>query len=177
MRHGGGFHLGAALLGLGDTERTGTQPKQSYDGGDDRVDDSEATGSSGKLKTEATVDDAQDHEKAAVPDVDVTENSTGLRLAVIDVVDNTEDGLQGKQGDDKDSKACVGLVEELRGRGHVSILPATNYLKWVEVVGIYSQCHHDGQHNIQDRIRPTYQENLGTARWSGGTTFPTKASA
>ena len=68
--------------------------QQGHHNGDDSIRDVVALGRTSKLQPNASVDDADDHEDSAVPDMGVTDESSSLELQVVEVVDVSEDWLK-----------------------------------------------------------------------------------
>lgn len=50
----------------------------------------------------------------------VAKDAATLMLEVVDVVDDSEDGLQADETNKNDSQASVGLLEELMNKSHLS---------------------------------------------------------
>lgn len=51
----------------------------------------------------------------------VAKDAAALILEVVDVVDDSEDGLQADETDENNSQASVGLLEELINKNHLSV--------------------------------------------------------
>jgi hypothetical protein len=62
------------------------------------------------LESKATVDDSENKEETAKPDVGLTSPALLLRLPVLLVVQDTEDGLSTKAKDDEGAEPFVELI-------------------------------------------------------------------
>lgn len=102
-----------SLAPLHGAKDTPTRVNHKHDGRNHGVRDDEAVGSLAQPKAETAVDDAQDHENAAVPDVGVADNRSLLELEVLLVMIEAEDGLQSHQGAHNSAHLDVRVVEPL----------------------------------------------------------------
>lgn len=87
--------------------------EQEYHTGHDAVRDDERVIRNRELQPQPAVDDTEQHECPAVPDVYVTDQSALTVLEKVTVVDVAESRLDYQETDDHGSEDRVGLVEEL----------------------------------------------------------------
>ena len=67
-----------------------------------------------KREAETAGDDAESHEHASVPDVDVADHTPAPVLEKVAVVEVPEEGLHAEQGDDGDTHPRVRVCKDLR---------------------------------------------------------------
>lgn len=82
----------------------------------DRISNDVASRSVAELQAETAVDDSDNHQCPSIPAVKVAKDAATLNFEVVDVVDDSEDGLQTDETDENNSQASVGLLEELIDR-------------------------------------------------------------
>lgn len=81
---------------------------------DDRVaHDPCAASLASELQAQSTIDHSKNHERPAVPDVDVAYQADGLMLGKISVVQVAEDGLETQKDDHDQTQSRMGLLPEL----------------------------------------------------------------
>lgn len=124
----------------------------------------------GVLYAQAPVDHANDHERAAVPDVDVADDASMLVLAVVGVVEEPQQGLYSHQGDDKDAEPRMRRVEELRVSAPICVRRA--HLD----PGRHSRGQNDGRPLFRRRTLPTCRNRRAAASSRGRTSDGSSAT-
>ena len=65
------------------TEDRNTNVQRAADSGDNGIWNHEAQAASSQLKTKSTIDNAQEHQRLTVKDMDVTEDTASLVLLIV----------------------------------------------------------------------------------------------
>ena len=81
--------------------------------GDDAVGDDEASSLVHHLQAEPAVNDAEDHQTATPPNMEVADRATGAVLEVVQMVKVAEHRLDTEQADDDSAEDAVLVAEEL----------------------------------------------------------------
>lgn len=110
-----GDELLRAVPLLYSTKNAAGNVQDAHDGSNNRVCDDKPLRSAGKLKPQPSVDDADDDEDSAVPNVGVADESSLLVLDKIFVMRPSENWLQTNHGADHSSHLGVCVVKPLEG--------------------------------------------------------------
>jgi len=110
-------HASIALPPPPDTEDDNGDVDGAHDASHNRVRDRALVRVGRELQAQAAVHDAADDERAAVPDVQVGDRGAGARLAVLQVVQEAEEGLQQEEADDDGAEDGVRVGVEPSNRG------------------------------------------------------------
>lgn len=93
-----------------------------HDSSHDRVSNDVAGRRVAELQAETAVDDSDNHQRSSIPAVKMAKDAAALSLEVVDVVDDSKDGLQADETNENDSQASVGLLEKLMNKIHCQYL-------------------------------------------------------
>lgn len=123
----------------------------THNGGQQGIECHQYGASAGELQAETHVDEAGEHECAAVPDVAVRDDTTGVVLQVVLVVEISEDGLDEHGPADDGANRGVCGFQTLFGQ---TVSKIHSYFKFNE--GPYNlQCRDRWQRRHQGRSQPT----------------------